>query len=371
MNKPIDEEKLSVTGLLREIYKSKITVLIFTACFLVLGLIIYFMSPKEYAYRTVLLPESSGNSIGLGAIANLAGINLGRSDSRERTLNPMVYEPVLRSSPFLDRIVKKEFYFPTIDKTVSLSVYLNRYTEKPVGEKISGLFSFGSSAPAKPTQVAAQPEVVTSQTDSIPLTKGDSIARIFDNTIIAVSSRSAIKKLNDRLEYAQDMQNGLITLSFDLQDPVAGAKILQTIVNEFILITKSYEGQKQDVSLEQLDAQIIQRKKEYDAALNRLAAFNDRNINVIRQSVEVEETRLQNAVALAQNIYNSLLQQRESLNIQSNTAKAPIAVIEPPQEASSPYRPKLVLTLIISIFLGVLVGSLFVLSRRSIVKIVD
>lgn len=364
MNQSISEEKVSVTGLFKVIYQSKLTVALFIAGFIVLGLIIYFMSPKEYGYKTVLLPESSGSSMGLGALASLTGINLGRADSKERTLNPAVYESIMRSSPFLDRIVGKEYFFPSLDKKISLSDYLNKYSEKTFIEKVANIFTISSTPTSKPSNAAVI------ETKEIAVKK-DSISKIFANSIITVSSKSAIKKLDERLIYASDMQNGLITLSFDLQDPVAGAQVLQTIVSEFISITMNYEGQKQDISLEQLDVQIKAKKQEYDAALRRAAAFKDRNRNVIQSSAQVEGQRLQNEVSFAQSVYNSLLQQRESLTIQSNDVKAPISVIEPAQVATSPYRPKLVLTLIVSIFLGLLFGSIFALSRKSIISIVE
>src|SRR5690606_39454236 len=106
--------------------------------------------PKEYAYKTVLLPESSSSSMGLGALGALAGINIGKADAKDRTLSPLVYESVLRSSPFLDRIVTKEYYFPSIDKKMILLQYLNSYSEKTFTEKVGGVFSFNFKSSTPP-----------------------------------------------------------------------------------------------------------------------------------------------------------------------------------------------------------------------------
>src|SRR5690554_3086156 len=137
MSQPIIEEKLSITGLIKVIYKSKITIAIFIVSFVILGLFIYLLSPKEYVSRTILLPESSNTSIGMGVLASLTGINVGRGDSKDRTLNPAVYESIIKSSPFLDRIVSKDYYFPSIDKKTTLANYLTNYAEPPFFEKIT------------------------------------------------------------------------------------------------------------------------------------------------------------------------------------------------------------------------------------------
>jgi|GEM_PF-2298250 len=359
------EEKISITGLLREIYKNKLILTYFVVAFLGVGLLVFVISPKEYTSSSVILPENptSQSLGGIGSIASLAGFNIGKFGPSDRALSPLVYENIIRSAPFLDGLVSRKYYFPTIGKESTVSEYIIKHTTPTVFERIVGI---GNVFKGNPSAASALKDTLKNaeRVDSVE-------ASIFSNTVFTPDNRLAIYKLRNRIFYETDLQTGLITISVDLQDPEVGAKLVQEIVARLIVISRRYSGQRDSTSIELLDQQILEKKKEYETAARRLASYTDQNRNMVFSTDKAALEQMQNTVALASGIYTSLLQQREQISIRSETEVDPISIIEPVQVATSPYKPKLLLTFIISIFLGVFFGSCFILARKSILTIIS
>lgn len=350
------EERISIVDLLRQIYRSKWILLTFIGVFFILGFLLYSNNPKEFNFKVKLLPEAnSGLSAGgLGAL----GINLGSRSNKERTLDPVVYEDIIRSAPFINKIISKKYFFPSIEKELTLRQYLESYTEFTVMEKIVG-------------QRKKKSIVNTTTRDSILDEDVEPQAgRVFPNEVLKMESKAVIRDFNDRILYNANVTTGIIEISLDLQDATVGAEALQNIVTELTNITLTYEGQKRDVSAEQLDQQIAEKKSDYNRALNALSAFRNQNRNAVNSVVETELLKLQNEVGVAQSMVNTLIQQREMMNVNPTDIKMPIAVIEPVQYAGGAYKPQLFFYLVISGFLGTLFGCIFILIRKSLLIII-
>ena len=69
----------------------------------VIGLIVGFSIPKEYSTEVTLAPESASkmNAGSMGALAAMAGINLGGASAGEDALSPELYPDIVKSTPFL------------------------------------------------------------------------------------------------------------------------------------------------------------------------------------------------------------------------------------------------------------------------------
>lgn len=358
------EEKLSITKLIQTLYRARKTIFIFWGAFLCIGFIYYIISPSEYATEAVLLPESSSSNSSLGGLASLAGINIGRMDGKERTLSSSVYEPIIKSGPFLDKILKTTYHFPSIAKSMTLFEYLRDYSTPSVSDRIEYLVKLHWLKGGEPSiDVSVVEQRVGEQVDPNSL--------IFTNSIVSLSSKKILRDFSDRIFYSKDMQTGLISISLELQDPDACAKVAQDIISELIQLTRKYQGQKDSTAIEQFDAQILSKKKAYEDALIELAGFKDRNINLIRSSDRIKEQKLENEVSFSFNIYNSLLQQREQILMQSKHVQDPIAIIEPVQVPTGAYFPQFLIIAVICSFIGILFGVIYVLLKDSVLVILN
>jgi uncharacterized protein involved in exopolysaccharide biosynthesis len=361
----MEEEKVSIIGLFRTLYQKKRLIYKITGIFLVIGIVYYIFSPREYNTSATLLSESSSSGLsGLSGLASLAGVNLGNNIGGSDGINSSIYEKVLNSTPFLDKLVTQKFFFPSINKTLSLSEYLVDYSKKPVlivikraptllTSKFSGWFSKKGGQPAP--------------------YKADTIADelLFSNKVLQLQGkdRAAIRELKDRITYSQDLKSGLIELDFELQDKMVAAQVMKQIIDELSSYVINYQTQKTRRSLIFTDEQIAKSKKKYSDAQMRLASFNDRNRNVLFSVPKTEGDRLQAQLNLEFNVYNSLLQQREQLRLKVANETPAITVIEPAQVSSAPYKPNLFFIIMISLFLGFFIGSTWVLVKNTIIEI--
>lgn len=387
----MDEEKVSITGLLGVLYKSRKLILKITAVFLLLGIIVYAANPREYATNTVLLPESKSNSMlgNLSSLASLAGVNL-RSDAGSSGINATLYEEILISSPFLHKLVSKEYYFPSLDKKMPLSSYLASEVREPILVTvlefpktaiswITGLFS--SPAPAG-TGSGGTAGAGEEQSDSLASAASakDSAAvdtssggMFFNSNIINLSGteKGAINELKKRIFYTLDIKTGLVKLTVELQDREVCAQLTKDIIDELTLYVSQYETQKERRNLQFVEQELEQAEERYLNAQMSLARFRDRNRNLLLSAAAAEGERLQARHDLEFNVYNSLREQREQLQIKVSEETPSLSVLEPPQVPGGAYKPNLLLILLITLFLGLFVGATYVLVKNSVIKIVS
>ena len=92
-----EEQEIDLIELAQKVWASR--KLVFKACGIaaLVGLVVAFSIPKEYSTSVTLAPESGGKSGGgsMGALAAMAGINLGTS-SGEDALSPELYPDIVR-----------------------------------------------------------------------------------------------------------------------------------------------------------------------------------------------------------------------------------------------------------------------------------
>lgn len=366
----MEEEKVSITGLLSVLFRNKVTVLITMAACLVLGIVIYITSPREYTSSATVIPASGADNSAsqLSSLASLAGINLGTATTNGQ-ISIASFEDILHSTPFLSKIISKEYYFPSVGKKISLKTYLIRYSRLTIFESIGrwpGKLASGLSSPARPPD---RPEAMVKDTIGQQLAKADTF---FANKVLTLdgATRAAIKQLSDNLDYSMDIRTGLVTLNLSLQDRATVAPILKDIIDEFSNYITDYGKKLTQLSLDALKPQVESAEQNYKKTLQALASFQDRNRNVISNAAGLPAQQLQEQLAMAQAVYTSLQQQQQRLLIQISGSLPNVQVVEPPLAQTSPSRPRFVLTIIISLFLGAFLGCTYVLSKKSVIQII-
>ena len=98
-----DEQEIDLLELARKLWDSRKTILKWGAVGAFVGLVVAFSIPKEYTTTIKLAPEMSDNkagSGGLGALAAMAGVNLGGSSGAD-AVYPQLYPDVVGSVPFV------------------------------------------------------------------------------------------------------------------------------------------------------------------------------------------------------------------------------------------------------------------------------
>ena len=99
-----DMEEIDLMALFTKAWSKRMWILKMCGVGLIVGIVVALSIPKEYTVTTTLAPESTGtgsSSSGLGALASMAGINLGSSATGSDAIGPTFYSDIVASTPFL------------------------------------------------------------------------------------------------------------------------------------------------------------------------------------------------------------------------------------------------------------------------------
>lgn len=97
-----EEQEIDLLELAMKLWKQRKKLIIWSVCGAVLGLVVAFSIPKEYATSVKLAPEitdSKASAGGLGALASMAGLSTGSGGGMD-AVYPQLYPDVVSSVPF-------------------------------------------------------------------------------------------------------------------------------------------------------------------------------------------------------------------------------------------------------------------------------
>ena len=280
-----EEQEIDLIELAQKVWASR--KLVFKACGIaaLVGLVVAFSIPKEYSTSVTLAPESGGKSAGgsMGALAAMAGINLGAS-SGEDALSP----DIVSSTPFLIEL----FDVRVKDQKAKVDTTLYAYLKE---EQRSPWWSAIISAPFKVlgwtlSLFMDEPEGGDAKLDPFRLTK--------DEAAIADA-------LSKRISVSVDKKTGVTTLSVTMQDPLISASLTDTVMHCLQNYITDYRTNKARHDLAFTEKLYGEAKASYEDAQKKYANFVDANQNIILLSYRAEQERLQNEMNLAYQFLNN------------------------------------------------------------------
>ncbi|VXD19081.1 Wzz/FepE/Etk N-terminal domain-containing protein [Marinoscillum sp. 108] len=350
--KIIQEDEIDLLELVRVIWSKRRFILKVTGIFVVLGLIISFASKVEYEASCKLMPESQegtkGKLGGLGGLAGLAGIDLGLGTTG--SLTPQLYPEIVKSVPFqlqlihtpirfekLDSLMSSYTYFTEMDRP-SLFGFITEYTIGLPG-KIKGLFTAEEVAPSNPAN-----------DDLIRLTKED---------------WSLVETYRERISVSVDDKTGIITVTTEMPDPYAAARVTDLVVKKLTSEVTNYKVEKAQVNLEFIRERYAEAEKEYEAKQKQLARFTDRNKNITSSLVQIEYQRLQNEMNITFEVYKGLATQLEQAKIKVKEETPVFTILEPVKVPVGNSSPKRGLILIGMSLFGGIIAIIFSIFKNS------
>lgn len=338
--KPIQEDEIDLTELTRVIWSRREFILKVTGVFVFLGLIVAFTSKVEYEASCKLMPENQeGMRSGLGGLsglAGLAGINLDMGTTG--TLTPMLYPQIVQSIPFQLELINEPILFQKLDSTMSSLIYFKEI-DSP---SLFGLIAeYTIGLPGKIKQLLL-----------------DETLEIFpdnNNELIRLSKEDweLIERYRKRISVSVDDKTGVISLSTEMPDPYAAAKITDLVVKKLTEKITEYKIKKVRTNLEFIQERYKEAKKEYRQKQAQVANFMDRNKNLTSSLVQTEYQRLQNELNIAFEVYKGLATQLEQAKIKVKEETPVFTVLDPVKIPVSKSKPKRMTIILLSFFLGV------------------
>ena len=127
------EDEIDLLELARKVWAERKLVLRWCCYAAVIGLIVAFSIPREYTTVAVLAPETASNKNslgGLGALASMAGINVGGMTETD-AVNPDLYPDVVASVPFVVELFPVRVETADGALQTDLYTYLKKHTRRP------------------------------------------------------------------------------------------------------------------------------------------------------------------------------------------------------------------------------------------------
>lgn len=252
-----EEQEIDLIELAQKVWASR--KLVFKACGIaaLVGLVVAFSIPKEYSTSVTLAPESGGKSGGgsMGALAAMAGINLGTS-SGEDALSPELYPDIVSSTPFLIEL----FDVKVKDQKAKVDTTLYAYLKE---EQRSPWWSAIFSAPFKVlgwtlSLFKDEPEEGDAKLDPFRLTR--------DESAIADA-------LSKRISVSVDKKTGVTTLSVTMQDPLISASLTDTVMHCLQNYITDYRTNKARHDLAFTEKLYGEAKASYESAQKKYSKF--------------------------------------------------------------------------------------------------
>ncbi|MGE4587196.1 MAG: Wzz/FepE/Etk N-terminal domain-containing protein [Mangrovibacterium sp.] len=354
-NTPPDDDEIDLIALARTLWNGrKILIRSVIICFII-GLLIAFLSPKEYTSATIVVPQlgqSSSNMGGLSSLAAMAGFNLSDMTNADGTLSPMVYPQIISSVPYQLELMNAPFTFSETDHPVSIFEYYTRLAKPGILSTIKR-YTFGL------------PFVI------LKAVKGESQKPETGTRLITLTEeQEEIRKLiEEKLTLEVNSKEGYLTLKARMPEAALSAEVAQyarELLQKYITRLKIEKASEQ---LNFIRGRYTEKKKEFEQAQEKLALFRDRNKNVATAMAGTEEERLQSEYSIAFNVYSELAKQLEQAQIRVKEDTPVFSVLAPAVVPGEKSKPRKALILIIWIFLGGLAGTGIIFGKQYLVTI--
>ena len=352
LNTANNDDEIDLLALAKTLWDARKTIIKITALFMVVGLFVAILTPKEFTASSVMVPQTAGSKSGLGnlsGLAAMAGINLGGLSSGS-DLSPKLYPQIVSSIPFQLELMNTKFKFESLPDSVTLYDYFTKHQKPSVIGAITK-YSIGL------------PGVIMGAIKGEP--KNEIHAAIPGAPVQMTLKQAKVKKeLAKLIGITVNDKDGYISLSGTMPEAVAAAEVAQVtqkLLQKYIIEFKIAKAQN---THDFVQGRYHEAREGYLNAQEKLASFRDRNKNVATAMAKTEEERLTGEFNLAYSVYSELAKQLEQVKLQLKEETPVFTIIEPvtvPTEKSKPKRPMI---LMIWTFLGAILGVGYVSGKE-------
>lgn len=344
----MEEQEIDLIELAQKVWAERKLIFKWCGIAAVAGIIVAFSIPREYETSVTLAPESSSksNAGNMGALAAIAGINLGNSTG-EDALSPALYPDIVSSTPFLTELFGVRVKDMEGACETTLYDYLDEHQRSP-------WWSAVLSAPFKLLALFRE--------------RPEEVDRVPDPFRLTTEEAGIAEALSRRISVAIDKKTGITTISVTMQDPLISATLTDTVMVKLQNYITDYRTNKAKHDLAFTEKLHREARADYFAAQKKYADYVDGNQNVILQSRLTEQERLRNEMSLAYNIYNQVAQQLQMARAKVQEITPVYTVVQPATVSLRPAKPNKMMILIGFVFLAGVGSAGWILFVKDLVR---
>lgn len=351
-NAPLEEDELEIDLMeyARKLWAARKLLLKVAGIATIIGLIIAFSIPKIYTAEVLVSPESSkggGSSMaGMAAMLGLGNVSMGGDAN---ALNFSMASDIVASTPFILEIIDTRIQ--TLDEKIDTTLTAYLETQKA---------PWWSTVMALPSMAIGGIRSLFSSSDETTTKK------TIDPFRLTLEQKIQIDAVQSIIEIGADKKSGMTKLSVTVQDPLVAATMADTVLVKLQKYITNYKTSKAQEDCKYWEQLYEQHKKEYYEAQEKYAQYSDMNQGVIRQSVRIEQERLQNEQSLAFQVFSQTATQLQMSRAKLQEEKPAFAVLEPASVPLYPSGTSRKIILVGIVFLAVAGASAWVLFGKDL-----
>ena len=318
-------DEIDLIDLLKKLYNSRKLIVYITIIFSIMGIAFTLLLPVKYNSTTIFITQNQETgSSSLSGVASLVGINLGSSSfggEIPATMYPQIVQSVKFKRLLLQEIVDEK-------NNITLENFIAKH------------YSIE--------------EIKEQNTSDLGMT---------------LNEEQYFNILTEILNVSVNQKDGFISISSEMPNAEYSAKVamFSRELLQNIIIENKIETARQNLIFS--EAQLIEKKKEFDDIYSKLAFFSDSNLNSVNSFVLNEKNKLESEFQIISAVVEEISKQVEQAKLQLKKDTPVFSTIQEaviPLKKSSPKRTQLV---IIFGFLGLIASSIIVLIREPLKNI--
>lgn len=323
-----NDDEIDLIPIVKKVWTGWKFIFTVSVFFAFIGIVVALLSPIVYTSSSTFILSSGidDNKSSIGGVASLVGINLGGMTSDNQipaTMYPTVVESVEFKRQLLDEYIDQ-------DKTIKLKSFLIDYYSVNLDD-------------------------FTTKNNEFFVSEGDdNLFEILKKIInISVNEKDGFVSISANMPTSEYAANTCIN----------ARKILQTIV-----INTKIKSAKENLNFTQ--EQLNLKKIEFDEIQDRIAYFEDSNLNIINSKYKNELSKLKAEFQIINSVYTELSKRLEQSKLQVNQDTPVFSIVKEasmPVLRSSPKRTQIVLIFAV---LGLFISAIYVISKDSLVRII-
>ena len=351
-NAPLEEDELEIDLMeyARKLWAARKLLLKVAGIAAMVALVIAYSLPKKYTAEVLLSPESSkGGSSSLSGMAAMLGLGNTSMSGDANALNFSMASDIVASTPFILEIIDTPVQTLDGDMDTTLVAYLE--TQKaPWWNTVMSLPSMAIGG-IKSLFSSNEEDVKEKPIDPFRLTP---------------QQKGQIGAVQSIIEISTDKKSGMTKLSVTVQDPLVAATMADTVLVKLQAYITKYKTSKYQEDYKYWEQLYEESKKQYYEAQEKYAQYSDMNQGVIRQSVRIEQERLQNEQSLAFQVFSQVATQLQMSRAELQKEKPAFAVLEPASVPLYPSGTSKKIILVGIVFLAVAGASAWVLFGKDL-----
>ncbi|NHE55629.1 Wzz/FepE/Etk N-terminal domain-containing protein [Cyclobacterium plantarum] len=347
--KSLKQEEVNLKALIKVVFGFKKWILLITLFVFSLGLLYLITAPTEYSTTSKLLMEQPAglNNKALGGLASISGLgNLGLGDQNSEALPAELIPELLMESDFLKNLMYENVYLEEVQDSITLFDFVNEYEKHHFYFYLLRLPSLVKST------------LFSSEQGPMAIPDKTNIPKERNILSFEPAERKTISQLKKRI--VVEKEERLLVIQTKMHESLASAMLNDILVRHLKEYLTDIILEKELKNFNFIKERTEEAKIRVEKTQNSLAKFRDSNRGINSQLVKTEEDRLQSDFNLEFNVYNSLAQQLEQSRIKVQEARPLLTIFQKPQVPIIPSEPKYLLLGIAFLFLGGIIGFLFI-----------